>query len=151
VVPEDHPAKTCAEEVTVFPWIWWWSPTVHLPWSGNVTQAIEPDTDWFFGAIPASAGDGRIEQQAFELASYGRQLGLITEVLLGLCAERAPADAQAQSALADLRDIAARIEALKQRTRAADEARLISDLRALLAARPEAAARVHAALAGPAA
>jgi hypothetical protein len=135
----------------MFPWIWWWAPTVHLPWSGNVAQAIEPDTDWFFGAIPRDAGDGRIEKQAFELASYGRQLGLITEVLLGLCAERAPADPQAQASLAELRDIAARIEALKQRTRADDEARLIADLRALLATRPEAAERVRAALAGPAA
>ena len=135
----------------MFPWVWWWAPSIHFPWSGNVAQEIRPDTDWFFGAIPPSAGDGRIEKQAFELASYGRQLGLITDVLLGLCAERAPADAQAQAALAELRTIAARIEALKQRVRADDEARLLTELQALVAARPEAAERLRAALQLPAA
>lgn len=133
----------------MFPWIWWWAPTVHLPWSGNVSQDIEPTTEWFFGAIPRAAGDGRIEKQAFELASYGRQLGLITEVLLGLCAEQAPADPKARESLDALRDIAARIEALKQQTRADDEARLLGELRALLAARPEAAERLRAALLPP--
>lgn len=135
----------------MFPWIWWWAPSFHFPWSGDVAQDIQPNTDWFFGAIPSAAGDGRIEKQAFELASYGRQLGLITEVLLGLCATQAPTDAKAQASLAELRDIAARIEALKARTRADDEARLLAELRALVAARPEAAERLRAALQPPAA
>jgi hypothetical protein len=65
----------------MFPWLWFFAPQVHYPWSGSVAQQIAPDTDWFFGSIRPGAGDARIEQQAFAVASYGKQLGLITEVL----------------------------------------------------------------------
>ena len=66
----------------MYPWIWLWAPQIYFPWSGSVAQKIEPSTSWFFDAIDPSAGDGRIERRACEIASYGRQLGLITEVLL---------------------------------------------------------------------
>ena len=71
----------------MFPWLWYWAPQVHFPWSGRVAQQIAPDTHWFFGGIRPGAGDARIEEQAFGVASYGKQLGLITEVLLALAQE----------------------------------------------------------------
>jgi hypothetical protein len=87
---------------------------VHYPWSGGVAQHIAPETDWFFAGIAPSAGDPRIERQAFEIASYGRQLGLITEVLLDLAAQMPPRSAQGRESLARLQAIQAAIENLKQ-------------------------------------
>jgi hypothetical protein len=96
----------------MFPWLWFWAPQVHLPWSGNVAQRIEPDTHWFFQGIPPSAGDARIEERAFEVASYGRQLGLITEVLIEL-AEQAGMSGKAATSLTRLEAIRDEIERIK--------------------------------------
>ena len=68
----------------MFPWLWHWAPQVHLPWSGDVAQRIAPATHWFFQGIQPGAGHPRIEEEAFDVASYGKQLGLITELLLDL-------------------------------------------------------------------
>jgi hypothetical protein len=48
---------------------------VHFPWIGGDAQRIEPNANWFFDAIPAQVGNAKIEQKAFEIASYNRQLG----------------------------------------------------------------------------
>ena len=100
----------------MFPWFWLWAPQfqpqVHLPLSGSVAQQIAPE--WFFGAIPPAAGDGRVEQRAFEVASYGRQLGLLTEALLDLAAQQPPTGAKGRAAVKRLKDIQARIEAVKK-------------------------------------
>jgi hypothetical protein len=104
-------APPTTQEAPMFPWLWQWSPQFHFPLSGSVAQRISPDA--FFGAIPPWAGDGRLEQQAFEVASYGRQLGLITELLLDLAAQHPPATPAGQQALQRLAAIQARIEALK--------------------------------------
>ena len=95
------------------PWQWSWSPEIHLPWSGNVAQQIEPDTNWFFGSILPSAGNGRIEKRAFEVASYGRQLGLITKVLLDLAEQNPDLAAPAAASLKDLKVIQAAIDEIK--------------------------------------
>jgi len=100
----------------MFPWFWFWAPQVHLPFSGSVAQRIEPDTNWFFGAIAPEAGDGRIEQKAFAVASYGRQLGLVAEVLIDLAEQQPPRTAKGRDALARLKEIQARIEDLKDST-----------------------------------
>lgn len=97
----------------MFPWLWMFAPQVHFPWSGSVAQHIAPDTDWFFAGIAPSAGDARIEREAFSVATYGRQLGLITEVLLDLAEQTAPASAKARESAARLRAIRAQIEQLK--------------------------------------
>ncbi len=95
------------------PWLIFWAPQWHLPFSGSLAQQIEPNTNWFFGAIDSQAGNGRIERQAFEVASYGRQLGLITEVLLD-AARRAPSDDPAAiESLQRLQAIHDQIERLK--------------------------------------
>ncbi|WP_296443208.1 hypothetical protein [Rhodoferax sp. UBA5149] len=97
----------------MFPWLWIWNPQVHFPWSGSVAQRIEPNTNWFFDAIRPAAGDGDIERKAFELASYGKQLGLVTEVLLGLIQQDAVTPDQSARALERLKDIHHQIETIK--------------------------------------
>ena len=96
-------------------WIFWWAPTLRLqlPLGGDVTQDIDPELSWFFDAIPPSAGDGRIERRAFDTASYGRQLGWITEVLIGLAERDGVPDGQAAESLQKLRRIRAEIERIK--------------------------------------
>ena len=97
----------------MFPWLWFYAPQFHFPWSGAVAQQIAPDTHWFFSGIRPGAGDARIEEQAFDVASYGKQLGWITEVLLALAHESPPASARAQESIDKLKVIQAEIERLK--------------------------------------
>ena len=63
----------------MIPSLWYWAPRFQFPLGGSVAQRIEPD---FFSGISVDAGNGEVEREAFDVASYGRQLGLITEVLL---------------------------------------------------------------------
>jgi hypothetical protein len=64
---------------------WTWSPDIHLPWSGEVRQQIKPDATWFSNWITPANGNATVEERAFtKVASYGTQLGLITDVLLAL-------------------------------------------------------------------
>ena len=98
----------------MYPWLWFWAPQFHFPWSGNVAQRIEPDTRWFFQGIDPSAGDADIEEKAFSVASYGRQLGLITEVLIDLAEGAEIKSAQAAASLERLRRIREEIEEIKR-------------------------------------
>jgi cell division septum initiation protein DivIVA len=98
----------------MYPWIVFWAPHLYFPWSGSVAQRIEPDTNWFFGSIAPNAGDATIEKKAFDVASYGRQLGLITEVLIDLVEKVAPESQEAKDSLARLKDIKARIDGVKR-------------------------------------
>lgn len=97
------------------PWLWFWAPQLHLPFGGNVAQHIEPDTNWFFGGIRPEAGDGAIEKEIFDQASYGHQLGLITEVLLSLASKGTISASQAADALTDLKDVHQKVEDVKSR------------------------------------
>jgi hypothetical protein len=97
----------------MFPWLWLWAPHVEFPLSGNVNQDIDPLTQWFFGQIKPEAGHARIEQQAFQVASYGKQLGLLTEVVIGLAEKAAPQGGEAEQALSELKRIRDRIQEIK--------------------------------------
>lgn len=114
----------------MFPWMWFWAPQVHLPWSGDVAQRITPTTHWFFQGIRPGAGHARIEEEAFDVASYGKQLGLITELLLDLSqrSEGTPS-AKAAGAQAKLEDIARQIDAIKAQEYARDADVLEQQLR----------------------
>ena len=91
---------------------WAWSPQIHFPWSGGVKQHIEPDLTWFSNWITPGAGNAAIEEKAFtSVASYGKQLGLITEVLLALVDQTHFAGAP--KAVTELRRIKDRIDKLK--------------------------------------
>ena len=99
----------------MFPWLWLWAPQLQFPFSGSVAQRIDPDTRWFFGGIRPEAGDGELEQRIHEdIASYGRQLGLVTEVLLGLAGSEQVGPEQASRSMKRLEDIRTEVEALKE-------------------------------------
>ncbi|MFT5084165.1 MAG: hypothetical protein ACI9Y1_002217 [Lentisphaeria bacterium] len=68
----------------MFPWYMNWAPVVHFPFSGAVEQDISPDFSRFFSQIPTKAGEGKLEKKIFETASYGKQIDVLTEVLLSL-------------------------------------------------------------------
>jgi hypothetical protein len=106
----------------MYPWFWMWAPQLHFPWSGNVAQQIEPDTRWFFDSITPDAGNARVEKKAFEHASYGKQIGLITEVLIELGAQESGLSAKARKSLDRLKTIAKQIEQYKS-----DDAQWLAD------------------------
>ena len=99
----------------MYPWLWFWAPQFHFPFSGAVAQRIEPDTNWFFGGIRPEAGNGDVEKQIFDVASYGRQIGWITEVLLAQTAGGAVAPETADRALTQLEDVYRESQAIKTR------------------------------------
>jgi hypothetical protein len=102
----------------MYPWLWFWAPRVYLPWSGDVAQEIEPTTSWFFQGIRPSAGDAEIEQKAFLIASYGKQLGLITEVLIDLAEQVGTKSAKSAESMDRLKLIREAIEQVKTAERA---------------------------------
>lgn len=87
----------------------------NFPWSGDVVQSIDPE--FFFGSIKTEAGDGLLEKKIFDTASYGRQLGLITEVLLTLV-EKAKLDPVTHESLKKLTEIHAAVEKIKEEHKA---------------------------------
>ena len=117
--------------------MWWlnFNPQVHWPFSGSVTQDIHP-------SLLARAGDDQVELRVLrEVASYGKQIGVLSELLLGLT-RQLPAgalDADASHALDQLREMGRNIERIKQGQvpvpPTADEAR--SQMQALLQHYPE--------------
>jgi hypothetical protein len=115
----------------MFPWVFNWSPVVHWPLSGPVRQLIAPETDWFFGRITPEQGDARIEQRVFEdVASYGRQIGLISELVREL-AHDADLSTAGRKTLERLDQIASRVEDLKRESREERRERLKQELLAL--------------------
>lgn len=124
----------------MFPWFWFWAPQIHWPFSGAVTQDIAPET--FFGAIPRRAGDGQVERRAFELASYGRQLGWLTEALLAQAGRGGLAPADGEAALDKLAALRTRIEAIKAERHAELEADAEAALQRLADADPGALQRL---------
>jgi len=98
----------------MFPWWWFWAPQVRFPLSGSLAQRIEPNTNWFFDGIRPEAGIGDVEKEIFEnVASYGRQLGLIIEVLLGSVKSGAIDSQDAAKSLERLEDIYRQTEQVK--------------------------------------
>lgn len=115
----------------MFPLLWFWAPQFRFPLGGDVAQDIEPRLDAFFNAIPARAGNGRIEGQAFRVASYGHQLGAITEVLMELL-QRQPELLPAESApLKELRRIRDEIARVKRTEREHELLRTLDAVRAI--------------------
>jgi hypothetical protein len=115
----------------MFPWYSTWAPTVHWPFSGAVKQTIAPETDWFFGRIALGGGDEDIEQRVFEeVASYGKQLGLISEILVEM-ADNVKLSKKNAESLARLKEIASRVEGIKDQQRDQQRHRLKDALLAL--------------------
>ena len=107
---------------------------------GNFTQPILPD--WSFQRVNVNyAGNPEIERDVVEkVASFGKQLGIMTDAVLAL-ADGKPKD---DKAIARLKEIAAKIEALKNQNKAslADQAR--GAMQRLEKAEPAAARQIAA-------
>ncbi len=95
-----------------------------FPFSGDVTQAINPWTWWlrmmgqigFININLAQSSDPGMEQQIVEnVAGYGKQLGRIMEVLEALLAHTTTAEWSAvqRKALGDFLELAQEIAAVK--------------------------------------
>ncbi|AIS91532.1 hypothetical protein [Burkholderia pseudomallei] len=95
----------------MYPWIWLWAPNFYFPLSGGVDQTIQPD---LFDAINSRAGNGEIERKAFQVASYGRQLGLIIEVLLDMAKKQEALSPEAKQSMERLEAIQGEIEQIKR-------------------------------------
>jgi hypothetical protein len=112
------------------PWLWFWAPQLHLPFSGSVAQNIEPNTTWFSDLIQPQAGNARIEERAFGVASYGKQLGQITEVLLALAEGGKLGSGEAAQSLQSLKEIKQAIAAIKDEEAAFAAQRLVEEVSA---------------------
>jgi hypothetical protein len=134
----------------MYPWLWFWAPQFHFPFSGSVAQRIDPDTSWFFAGIRPEAGNGDVEKQIFDVASYGRQLGLITEVLLANTSKGTVSPAQAAKAQAQLEEVYAEVESVKARNREKLSRSAVAVLEKLQAADPDQFAEVLARFSKPA-
>jgi hypothetical protein len=90
-----------------------YNPIVHWPLSGSVTQDISP-------TLLAKAGDTDIEVRVLrEVASYGMQIGKLSELVLKL-ADAFPKDtldADGRETLRELRCMVDDIERIKQAQR----------------------------------
>jgi hypothetical protein len=95
----------------MFPWLWFWAPQFHFPWSGDVAQDVDPDV--YFGNMPPSAGNGRVERRAAQVASYGRQIGLLTEAVLAQSQLGTVTAEKGNKALTRLEEIRSKIEVIK--------------------------------------
>lgn len=102
----------------MYPWLWLWAPQMNLPWSGDVAQEIEPTTSWFFRGIRPAAGDAEIEEKAFSIASYGKQLGLITEVLIDVAQQVGTLSVESTESMDRLKLIREAIDQIKTVERA---------------------------------
>ena len=105
-------------------------PVFRLPLSGNVTQSINPWTMLFnpvgsqVGLVNIELGQStqpQIEEEVLsDVASYGKQIGRIQDVLLVLLAHFNPArplTAHEQQAVDDLRQLVDKVTAVKKRHR----------------------------------
>lgn len=120
----------------MFPWLYYWAPQFHYPFSGAVNQDIAPTTDWFFGGISSKAGDAKLEQDIFKkVASYGTQLGVLTDTVLWLAEGAAPD--KTPPALKELRDLQKEVEKLKSGRRDEKLAQVETVLEKLAQAEPK--------------
>jgi len=89
-------------------------PWLRLPASGDVWQKVTNITDWFSPKVEMNfAGDPQIEQEVnANVASYGRQIGVLTEAVIALAQ---PDKAALDKAVTRLKEFQAEIEAIKKR------------------------------------
>jgi len=107
------------------------SPEVHWPFSGSVTQDIHP-------SLLAKAGSNEVEVRALrEVASYGKQIGVLSDLLLALVASVEPRKLgpEGEHALEQLCQIVGDIQRIKDDMRPLPET--VDDARDLMAALQE--------------
>ena len=102
--------RGCANEKAIYPWLPSWPAFTKLPLSGNVSQAISPLANWFSPSIEFDiAGDRQIAADVVtNVASYGKQLGVLTDAILAV------AHGNASPAIKRLNELAQQTEACKR-------------------------------------
>jgi hypothetical protein len=99
----------------MFPWLWISAPQISWPLSGAVTQDLSPEA--FFRGIKPGAGEPAVEQQIFEQASYGKQLGWLMDVLVDAVDPTTLHSPEARAALVNLQKLRAKAEQIKSEHR----------------------------------
>lgn len=93
-------------------WPFYFTPDVfRSPLSGNVEQDISPLTNWFSPQVELNfCGNKNIEATVIsEVASYGKQLGILTDAVLALAGDND------HPAIQRLSEIAEQIQQVKER------------------------------------
>ena len=95
----------------MYPWMNPWLYMFKTPWSGDLSQDIAPVTTWFSPQLEFNfAGNKKIEADIVaEVASYGRQLGILSDAVLEL------AEGKAGQSVEDLRKLMGDIDKIKRR------------------------------------
>jgi hypothetical protein len=122
-------------------------PWLKLPGSGDVWQKVTNVTDWFSPKFEMNfAGDPGIEEEVNKtVASYGRQLGILTEAVIALADPTQPkAVVDLKSAIDRLKGFQAEIEAIKKRRAPELEDQIIDAVTRLKASDPDAYKRLVA-------
>ena len=99
----------------------------NFPLSGSVNQRINPD--WFFSIIDSEVGDSEIEKEIFlKVASYGKQIGMLTEVLISIAGELS-INSENIKTLTELKELQDKVEAIKtaKQKRVKENAKIILD------------------------
>lgn len=120
------------------PWLFPWWGMFRGPLSGDVTQDIAPVTSWLSPQLEFNfAGDRRIESEVVaEIASYGKQLGILSDAVLEL------AEGETGEGMARLKALAADIDEVKQQHTDKLEQRAKAELDRLKHQDPQALARL---------
>ena len=126
----------------MFPWLWIFAPQTYWPLSGAVSQDLSPEA--FFRGIKPGAGVPAIEQRVFEQASYGKQLGWLTDVLAEAIDPAALRSPEARASLESLRTLQAKVARIKSDLRDDRAQAAIALLNQIEADSPEELARVLA-------
>ncbi len=108
-------------------WLFPLSGLFKSPLSGDVNQDYAPVTSWFSPQVRLNfAGDQEIESKVVsDVASYGKQLGVLTEAMLEL------AEGNRGEAVDRLKVLAEQIEQVKQQHQEKLEQRVRADLKTL--------------------
>jgi len=112
-----------------------WNSMLRMPMANAFIQPIAPVTSWFSPQVEMNfAGDAAIEGKVVaKVASYGKQLGALTEAILEL------ADGKPGDKIERLRSIAEQVETVKRQHL---ETAARASLDALRKSDPDALARV---------
>ena len=102
----------------MFPCFIQMAPRIHWPASGDLYQNIAPETDWFTTHIGPEAGDAKVEKEINkEVASYGKQLGKLTELCLILAGEIEVEPGKKKELLGEIKEINTKVAAVVDRRR----------------------------------
>ena len=128
-----------ASETLADAWLRLFSPTINLPGSGSIGGfSYHPYTTWEAPAL--YRGDQNVEQLVYrDVASPGKQLGKLTEVVLELADAMAKLDSDiaASENVRELKCMCERVEAIKQTVNVNAEATAKEALEKLKAVDPE--------------